>query len=546
MIRLVAPALRVLPSVLAFSLLTFHSSLSSLSAGQAAHSAHRASPVALQLLERPIALNPGIGQVADGVFSTNTEAQRCYDQGLTYLHSFVWIEAARSFHQALRLDASLAMAEVGLSYAFVELSHPAAARAAIERARARLADAAPHVRWHVENRALQLAAEEAPGDKAKFAAWRDHLDRAVAALPDDVEMVLLRGIAEAGDPGDRGQASAARSIPYYERALKQSPDHLAAHHYLAHALENAGRVADALPHAKAYAGQAPQVPHARHMHGHSLRRLGRVAEAIAEFRAADRLHREVFAREKLQPADDWHYAHNLDLLGQALLYVGQFKAAEPVLKQSFALPSTLLVQVLNKRMWTRYLISRGRLDEAMAAARTLASDPNPVVQAAGWIEIGFATLAQKRYADAPMPANAALKAMKQAGPVAGLVVPSMKRLQGEFLLRTAAREKGRAALDEAATALRAAQGPDNWSDALFSLEAMTRTAREVGDWELADRLSQHMLDHDPAYGGSHFERGLVAWHADRFADAEASFELARKHWAGADRDLPQLAEMKRR
>jgi hypothetical protein len=123
---------------------------------------------------------------------------------------------------------------------------------------------------------------------------------------------------------------------------------------------------------------------------------------------------------------------------------------------------------------------------------------------------------------------------------------SLKRLQGEFLLRTAARDKGRAALDEAATALRAARGPDNWSEALFSLEAMTRTARDVGDWELAARLSQRMIEHDPAYGGSHFEQGLVARHAGRTAEVEAAFALARKYWPGADRDLPQLAEMKKR
>ena len=500
----------------------------------------------LAVLERPIAINPGIGAVADGVFSKSAGAQRYYDQGLTYLHSYVWIEAARSFNQALKLDPALALAHVGLSYAYVELSHPAPARAAIDQARATLADAPPHVRWHVENRALQLSAEEAPGDKAKLAAWRDHLDKAIAALPDDVELLLLRGIAEAGDPADRGQGSVAASIPYFERALKQSPGHLAAHHYLAHALENSGRVDDALPHARSYAGLAPQVPHARHMYGHSLRRLGRAAEAIGEFRAADRLHREAFTREGLQPADDWHFAHNLDLLGMSLQYVGQMKAAEPVLKQSFALPTTLLVQMVNKRAWTRFLMARGRLDDALAAANTLAADPNPVIQAAGHIEAGLVRLMQKRYADAATSANAAVRAMKQAGPVAGLVVTSMKRLQGEFLLRTAAREKGRAAMEEAAEILRAARGPDNWSEALFGLEAMARTAREVGDWDLADQLSRLMVEHDPAYGGSYFERGLVERHADKFSDAEKSFALAQKYWAGADRDLPQLADMKKR
>ncbi len=53
---------------------------------------------------------------------SRAEAQRFYDQGLAYLHNYVWIEAARSFHQALESDANLALAHVGLSYAYIELN----------------------------------------------------------------------------------------------------------------------------------------------------------------------------------------------------------------------------------------------------------------------------------------------------------------------------------------------------------------------------------------------------------------------------------------
>jgi len=55
------------------------------------------------------------------VSTSSPDAQAFYDQGLAYLNSFVWIEAARSFHQALRLDPSLGMAQLGLSDAYVGL-----------------------------------------------------------------------------------------------------------------------------------------------------------------------------------------------------------------------------------------------------------------------------------------------------------------------------------------------------------------------------------------------------------------------------------------
>ena len=69
-----------------------------------------------ELLEREIPLRPGIGNSHETVTTKVAEAQAFYDQGLNYLESYVWIEASRSFRQALRLDPDLALAHLGLSY----------------------------------------------------------------------------------------------------------------------------------------------------------------------------------------------------------------------------------------------------------------------------------------------------------------------------------------------------------------------------------------------------------------------------------------------
>ena len=68
-----------------------------------------------------------------------------------------------------------------------------------------------------------MAAEDAPRDAAKLAAYRKALDTAIAAFPNDVELMLLRGVAESPDPADRGQGSVTASIPFFERALKARP-----------------------------------------------------------------------------------------------------------------------------------------------------------------------------------------------------------------------------------------------------------------------------------------------------------------------------------
>ncbi len=528
---------------LTFSLFIFHFSLSTLTAQHAGH----VIPVVPQaLLERPVTLRTGIGRAHDATATKSAEAQAFYDQGLAYLHSYVWIEAARSFHQALRIDPGLALAHVGLSYAYIEVNKPTEARQAIERARGVAAGLPPHERHHIDARALQMAAEDAPRDTAKLAAYRKALDAAIAAFPDDVELILMRGLAESPDPADRGQGSVAASIPFFERALKIAPNHLGARHYLAHAHENGGRVNESLANAAAYAAQAAEVPHARHMHGHELRRAGRPLEAAAQFEAADRLQREYFAREKVGADLDWHHTHNLDLLAATYQYLGQMKKAEPLMKQSFALPSNLLVQMVHKREWPAYLLARNRPADALEAAKVLISHPHPIVQAAGHIEAGFVYLTTNRPADAAAASNAALRAFKSAPDGQGLVVITLEALQGEFRLRTAQREQGRKSIESAAQKWRTLPGPDAWSQSLFRLEAMARAARSAGDWELAGRMAQLMAEHDPAYFGTHYALALVAQHAGNIPTARREFDLALKAWATADKDLPELAAARKR
>ncbi len=504
------------------------------------HSPHSIPSVPQQLLERPVPLRTGIGAAHDDAGTKSKEAQAFYDQGLTYLHSFVWIEAARSFHEALRHDPNLALAHVGLSYCYLELSKPGQATQAMATAQSLAAKAGDHERRHVEARALQMAAEDAPRDASRLAAYRKSLDAAVAAFPADVELLLKRGMAESSDAAERGQGSVLASVPYYARALKLSPNHFAAQHYMAHAFENNGRVKEAVAAAASYASQATNVPHARHMHGHELRRSGRILEAIAQFEAADKLQRDYMTREKVAPELDWHHAHNLDLLAASYQYVGQMRKAESLLKQAFALPSSLLVQVVNKRDYPAFLVGRSRLEEALAAAKTLAAHPHPVAQAAGHIEAGFALLAMNRYADGANASNAALRALKAAPDGQALAVIPLEALQGEFRLRTAQREQGRQAMERAAQKWRALPGPDAWTQSLFRLEALARSARQVGDWPLAARMAQLMLEHDPNYAGTHFALGLVAHHDGNLPTARRELELAAKGWAQGDRDLAEL------
>jgi hypothetical protein len=124
-----------------------------------------------------------------------------------------------------------------------------------------------------------------------------------------------------------------------------------------------------------------------------------------------------------------------------------------------------------------------------------------------------------------------------------MVAPWVEALRGDLLLRAGQGEEGRAVLKEVVRALRAAPGPDAWSQALFRLETMARSAMDVGDWELGGFIAAQMLEHDPAYGGSHLVMALVLRHKGDVPGMTAEFEAARRFWRDADPNLPELAEI---
>jgi tetratricopeptide (TPR) repeat protein len=499
----------------------------------------------LTLANRPLSLRAGIGRAHDRVSTRSMQAQAYYDQGLAYLHSYVWLEAARSFNQALALDPNLAIAHAQLSIAYTELNASDAAHAALQRATVLAPRASEHDRRHIEARALQMSAEEAGRDAARLTGYRAALDKDVAMFPTDVEFWLLRGLAESPDPAERGQGGVVGSIRFYQKALALAPDHFAAHHYLTHAYENTGRSSEALTEGAIYARMAPNVPHARHMYGHSLRRMGRIQDAITEFSAADALGIDYLESENIPVEYDWHYQHNLDLLATSHQYLGQMRKAEAFFRKSFSIPSSLVVQEFNKREWPVFLLARGRVKEALEAAGAMAAHRSPIVSAAGHVMIGEAHLALAEYQAAADEANTALRLMRNAPMGAGLVADSLQVLQGEFLLRTGQRSKARPMLEDVARKLRVAPGPDAWGQALFTLEAIARAAREVGEWDFAGWAARQMLEHDPNYGGSHFALGLVAEREGDLANARREFELAKGLWKEADPNVLELLTIKK-
>ena len=513
------------------------------------HAACAAPPtyVPADLLERPVPLRPGVGNSHEPVTTTSAEAQVFYDQGLNYLESYVWIEASRSFHQALRLDPKLAMACLGLSRVHSGLDDIAGATRFCEKARALAAGASERERRRIAIREKQLASMDDLESAEKFLAYKKSIDDALAADLEDPQLWLLRGNAEEPNASGRGQRGTAASVAYYEAVLRLVPDHASAHHFLIHTYETIGRIDRALAHGEAFARLSPAIPHAAHMWGHDLRRVGQVDAAIAQFRQADSLELAYYAKEKLNPSLDWHHGHNLDLLSTCYQHKGQMKLAEKTMRSAAALAVVDAYRAFNRRELPSFLLHRARYAEALDEARVLVATAFPQSRAVGHALAGQALLGLGRTDEAGKELEAARGALEEVPRVAlGLiprrsaVAPWVDALRGELLLRQGRRGEGAVVLMDVVRALRAAPGPDAWSQSLFRLESMARTAREVGDWDLAGFIAAEMLDHDPAYGGSHLAQALVLRHRGDAAGHRREIEAARGTWRDADADLAEL------
>jgi tetratricopeptide (TPR) repeat protein len=504
------------------------------------------------VLERPVPLRTGIGRTHEAV-TTSPEAQAFHDQGLAYLHSYVWIEAARSFNQALRLDPKLALSWVGLSRAYSGLEDGPAARAGLEKARALSAGVSEKERRKIALRALQLDAVEDLQNQVKHAEYKRALDEALARDMDDVELWLLRGNAEERTAAGRGQRGGAGSVAFYRQALAVSPDHFAAHHYLVHSYETLGQIEKALAHGETYARLAPAIPHAHHMWGHDLRRVGRVDDAIAAFRKAYDLETAYYQSEGLGPELDWHRVHNLDLLATCYQHQGRMRATEQTMRERAGVRPVMAITEFNRKAWPGFLLAAGRPGEALAAAGELAAGRWSSGRAVGHALAAQALLALDRIEPARKELDAARTELEQVPAMSGMlgysrasVEPYVDAARGELLLRTGAREEARALLKDVQARIRAVPGPDAWMEALFRLEDIARLARDAGDWELAAHTAEQMKDHDPAYAGTRYALGLVAEQRGDAATAAREFGAAVDLWKDADPDLAVLRDARTR
>jgi tetratricopeptide (TPR) repeat protein len=441
----------------------------------------RTSIIPEYVIRERIALRDGIGRIHEVVTTISPVAQMYYDQGLTFLYVYDWINAARSFYTALDHDPNLAMAHLGVSYAFSGLGDNEAAAVAERRAQLFAREITRREAARIELRKLQLEAMAADDQGQTDDAYIVALDKYLAADPSNVPLLLLRGNASEGTPWGRGQRGGALSSHYYEQVLKADALNPVAHHFLAHSYELMGDFASALKHARAFVNRAPSLPHAQHMYGHELLRAGKTQEAIGRFEKADLLTKAAFAAAPSTIVYDWHYRHNLNLLAAAYRQAGMRKQAEVVLTKLAALPVLSEADEIYKEQLTIFLLQQGRYSAIFDSGAMTYRPVHDVGHVLQHALKGSALAGSRNGAAANAELALAQTYFRKVSPAwRSVLQPWLDILQAQVEIEQSKLAVANIRLIHSAQDANRSFGTDSWSEALFQLPYIGEIASQAG------------------------------------------------------------------
>ena len=275
--------------------------------------------------ENPVRLYKGLGPWTHPITTTNPEAQKYFDQGLTLTYGFNRYEALRSFRKAAELDPTAAMTYWGMALAqgpYVNMdgdpTYDLKGACGAPDAGMKVTTALPR-----EKAYLQAAATWCPGEPSQGVFGRHA--RLVKQFPDDLDALTLYadsllipvrwrwytndGVAAEGVP------EAEHSL---EEVLRRWPQHPGANHLYIHAVESSRSPERAIASAQRLMGITPAAGHMVHMPGHTWLVLGDWELAAGVNDRAAAVDPEYFAAANIDGNSySPYYFHNLHFIQYA-------------------------------------------------------------------------------------------------------------------------------------------------------------------------------------------------------------------------------------
>jgi tetratricopeptide (TPR) repeat protein len=474
-----------------------------------------------------------LGSFGRPITTSNAEAQRFFDEGLTLLYGFNHEESFRSFSRAAALDDRAPMPHWGMALALgTNINDPAPAdrlqraHGHLAAAQARASNGSAVERALIDALGKRYVADPVGDQAGREQAYSDAMAEAAKAFPDDPDVSTLYAESLMNlrpwrlyDAESNPAPGTDTIVATLERVMAAHPAHPGANHYYIHAVEASKAPGRATAQAERLETLVPGAGHLVHMPAHIYMRTGQYARAAKSNADAARVDEKYFdATGASGMYSVMYYGHNLQFESAAAMFAGNFSGARDAARRTVGLVAPIADEspmLEPYALQESYVLLRfGRWNDASSVE---APPARRVVQTGLSHYVRGAALAALGRADEAAREHAALVAARHE------VAPD---------LMISASNTGRSVLDVAVEDLagRMAQARDDRAGALASYRKAVEAEDRLGyneppDWLLPVR-----------------ERlGALLLAAGRHAEAERVFRADLGKNVGNPRSLYGLA-----
>ena len=275
----------------------------------------------------PFAVNaqsPSLGEI-DFPTSGSGDAQKAFLEGVLFIHSFEYEDAATAFEGARAIDSTFGMAYWGEAMTY---NHPLWEEQDRDAAQAVLSA----LGQSVEERSTYFPTERekdfhhavetlygnttAAADKSKEERddlYADVMRRMHEAYPDDDEITTFYALSILGTSHEgRDFATYMHAASIAFKVWEKNRLHPGAAHYLIHSFDDPVHARLGLPMARAYSEIAPSAAHAQHMTSHIFVALGMWNDVVAANEVASGVQNARLAELGRRPNVCGHYTFWLE------------------------------------------------------------------------------------------------------------------------------------------------------------------------------------------------------------------------------------------
>jgi hypothetical protein len=265
--------------------------------------------------------------------SCNAEAQKLFDRGMLYQHSFWYRASQKMFEDALKADPACSIAYWGIALSLLWNPHAAPPQknlaegaAAIEKARA-VGFKTEREKGYVDALAVMYTDYDKVDHRSRVVAYAKAMEALAQRYPDDDEAQIHYALAlnTSASPADKTYANQLKGAAILEPIALRQPLHPGVAHYLIHLYDYPAIADKGIEAARRYARIAPDAPHALHMPSHIFTRVGYWNDSIASNTAS--------AKSAKASSDFSEELHAMDYLVYAYLQLGQDDKAKAVVDE---------------------------------------------------------------------------------------------------------------------------------------------------------------------------------------------------------------------